>query len=191
MKKHYGESFSFKKVTYLPHQSAWCMAEMGSFIISGLEAKVEDVDTSKSIDEIKSVYHSTFEPRLELGEEVILSTCLTGGHIIYLQEVKDDGLVVQDPYGLNIGEKGKYLINSYNIEESSKIQNRLKSLTDAKIDERLMYNKNVKNIVKEKKKKPQGQLPENCGEMNFYNWEEVKKFEIGKWTLTLNNKNDE
>ena len=185
MKKETGQDFSFKGKQFLPHQYAHCLTKMGQLVINNLEGSVSTVDTSKQDTDIKSHYMKRISPKLKVGEKLILSTKLTAGHIVYLQEVKEDGLIVQDPYGLNTGEKGSYLVNGSNNLTGSKMNKRLAALSNTTLSNRLKYNKSLKEKVEEVKKTSSIKLPKNLGELNFYNWNEVKKFNIGKWLITL------
>ncbi len=189
--RHENFSFGNGSGSMLPHQYAYCLAEMGRLIICDLDASVGEVNTAETTDDIKSTFTGKIAASLLNGEKVILSTNLTGGHIIYLQEVTDEGLLVQDPYGLNTGEEGSYLLNAYELSKSIKMKNRLSNISEDLIDHRLKCNAPLKEKLIELKENPEGSLPENLGEMNFYNWEEVKKFNIGKWFLKVKNKNDE
>ncbi len=180
------ENFSFGKGSgsMLPHQYAYCLGEMGRLIICDLEASVGEVKTSNPLDNIKDFYIQDLGCKLEVGEEIILSTNLTGGHIVYLESVTEEGVIIEDPYGLNIGKKSVYLRNGYDSKHY-RMKSALADLSNSKIDERLKYNPSVKKHLKKIKKDEVGIFSQKLGEKNFYKWAEVKEFNIGKWYLVL------
>ncbi len=180
------ENFSFGNGSgsMLPHQYAYCLGEMGRLIICDLETSVGEVKTSKPLGDIKDFYIHDLGCKLEVGEEIILSTNLTGGHIVYLESVTEEGVIIEDPYGLNIGEKSVYLRNGYDSKHY-RMKSALADLSNSKIDERLKYNPSVKKHLKKIMKDEMGIFSQNLGEKNFYKWAEVKEFSIGKWYLVL------
>jgi hypothetical protein len=57
----------------------------------------------------KDDYDTTLQNHLDQGDAIMLSTLLYGGHIVYLKSIKDDGIVIHDPYGMRM--PGGYVKN--------------------------------------------------------------------------------
>lgn len=125
-------------------------------------------------------YKSVLKPALEHGAAIMLSTLLTGGHIVLLVDIVEDGIIINDPYGLILSKKSEYLING---ALKKWMQRKILNNSDI-IVRRLKYNQEL--LGKLQKPESLGDtLPQNMGERNFFSWEEVEKYAIGKWNNVL------
>jgi hypothetical protein len=187
IRRYLGQPYFTFKNTNPPHQWGYCLTEMGKLIVSDLETVyVRRPPMKQSEDNIKQHFIEEVKPKVDSGAGIIASTYLTGGHIVYLQDVHNDGIVIQDPYGLNMGEKSDYLKNSAQIGETEK--QRLDQELDGVIKERLKFRSELLKELEQIHEKGSGNIPGNVGEYNFYNWSEVKSLEIGRWMIGLNDK---
>lgn len=117
---------------------------------------------------------------------VLLCTELIKDHFVYLLQILNEGIIINDPLGIKLFEFGNnskrsYLINSMVINRN--IQRNIKNYMK-ELEHRLKYNscllQHFKKYEKFKEKDlSHKKLPEYMGERNFFNWEEVYKFQIG------------
>ena len=107
----------------------------------------------------------------------MLSNKLTsGGHIAFLVSVRDEGIVINDPYGMMV-------TNHQYVRNAEQVSNTKKGwFTTYKtiIDTRLKLNAGLKTRLLELVESG-GNFPNNTGEKNFYTWAEVATYKIGKW----------
>ncbi len=125
----------------------------------------------------KEAYMNQIVPELQKGAEVMVSNHLTsGGHIVFLVAVRDDGIVINDPYGMMVTNHG-YCRNAEQISSGKKAW-----FTTYKtiIDTRLKLNSSLKSAILTQVEN-NGTFPNNTGEKNFYTWDEVATYKIGKW----------
>ena len=140
---------------------------------------VDHVDNANKYWEIltKEKYFSEIVPALQEGAEVMLSNKLTsGGHIAFLVSVRDEGIVINDPYGMMV-------TNHQYVRNAEQVSNTKKGwFTTYKtiIDTRLKLNAGLKTRLLELVESG-GNFPNNTGEKNFYTWDEVATYKIGKW----------
>jgi peptidoglycan hydrolase-like protein with peptidoglycan-binding domain len=140
---------------------------------------VSHVDDAGKFWEItsKEKYYDKIVPALKQGAEVMLSNKLTsGGHIVFLVSVRDEGIVINDPYGIMVTNH-QYVRNAEQITSNKKT---LISSNQSIVDTRLKLNSGMKSKIMELVK-GSGNFPANSGEKNFYTWDEVKTYQIGKW----------
>lgn len=150
-----GESISSKKYA-LPPKATWSKANARAYF----EGKLKN--------------------ELDSGSAILMSTKLTGGHIVHLNSVisgPTGGVLIDDPFGIRLGF---YMKNNSDfrpviLRERNRHFNILKR--------RLMHNTPLWNELQTLKKGDR--FPKNVGERNFYNWEEVAKFKIGKFVNIL------
>lgn len=128
-----------------------------------------------------------FVKKLSEGS-VLLSTEIINDHFVYLLQIFNEGIIINDPLGIKLFEFGyntkkSYLINGMVINR--KIQRNIE-VNIKKLEHRLKYNpcllKHLKKYANfENANQLPRNLPEYMGERNFFNWEEVYQFQIGKW----------
>jgi peptidoglycan hydrolase-like protein with peptidoglycan-binding domain len=140
---------------------------------------VSHVDDASKFWEImsKEKYFEKIVPALKEGAEVMLSNKLTsGGHIAFLVSVRDEGIVINDPYGIMVKDH-KYIRNAEQVTEAKKA-----TITSNQsiVDTRLKLNSGMKTKIMQLLQTG-GTFPANSGEKNFYTWDEVKTYQIGKW----------
>jgi hypothetical protein len=140
---------------------------------------VSHVDDASKFWEIisKEKYFEKIVPALKEGAEVMVSNKLTsGGHIVFLVSVRDEGIVINDPYGIMVKDH-KYIRNAEQITEAKKT-----TITSNQsiVDTRLKLNSGMKTKIMQLLQSG-GTFPSNSGEKNFYTWDEVKTYQIGKW----------
>jgi cytochrome c-type biogenesis protein CcmH/NrfF len=140
---------------------------------------VSHVDDASKFWEImsKEKYFEKIVPALKEGAEVMVSNKLTsGGHIAFLVSVRDEGIVINDPYGIMVKDH-KYIRNAEQITEAKKT-----TITSNQsiVDTRLKLNSGMKTKIMQLLQTG-GTFPANSGEKNFYTWDEVKTYQIGKW----------
>jgi peptidoglycan hydrolase-like protein with peptidoglycan-binding domain len=140
---------------------------------------VDRVDNAGKLMDIttKEKYFEKIVPALKEGAEVMVSNKLTsGGHIVFLVSVRDEGIVINDPYGIMVTGH-QYLRNAELINSTKKS---LISNNQAVFDNRLKLNSGLKSKITQLLASG-GNFPTNSGEKNFYTWDEVKTYQIGKW----------
>jgi hypothetical protein len=141
--------------------------------------------------EVKGLWAKKENYQKELGQlikdkkaTVLLSNSLTRfGHICLLVDIKEDGIIINDPYGAVVNYQGHELPNG-NVAYKT-IENLTKKEGNENLKNRFKYNtSNYKKFlsIKENKK---DEIVSNIGEKNFYSWEEVKKYQIGDWVMIL------
>jgi len=157
------------------HEHSFCLAYVGmefsSFIkeVGAIEHAEGDVYSAK-------YYKEKLKPVLQAGGSVMLGTKLTGkGHVVLLVAVDDDGIVINDPYGLALG-KGQYLMNN---GETKAARNVFKAFPDAPNVLARRAKVNAAHLTE--LDQAGNTLPDNMGERVYFNWAEVTQFEIGKW----------
>lgn len=118
---------------------------------------------------------------------VLLSTELINDHFVYLLQTLNEGIIINDPLGIKLfkfgyNTKKSYLINGMVINMN--IQRNIE-VNIKKLEHRLKYNpcllKHLKKYANfENTDQLPRNLPEYMGERNFFNWEEIYQFQIGK-----------
>ena len=162
---------------YLPRQYAWILNDIGKESSSQVESSEHIPGPSKNtfLTEVKEA--------IQGGGSVRVSTGMTGpGHIISLVDVLNDGIIVNDPYGLFV-KFGSYILNgSYGHQVTSGVGSETLKL-------RLKHNQSLHSKVISEK----GSLERinALGERNFFSWEEMasNKIGIGKWIDIFYRKN--
>lgn len=110
----------------------------------------------------------------------LLSFGLIGsGHFVNLVEVRTDGIIINDPYGMFIKDgnniNGDYLKNGLPYIKGAINDNR------AVFDIRTKYNPDLKNTILELFSNDNGEarvLPHSMGEYIFFTWDEVREYNI-------------
>lgn len=156
--------------SYGPHQYASGLNHVASLFT----AYVGGTEHMSSITS-KAKYDQHIKPRMDKGAAVMLSTKLTGGHIIQLVDVKGDGLMVNDPYGMRMPDG--YVKNGSSVSYYGKRMSGKKSTFES----RTKHNSSLKDGLDSKLAGGKGNFDHNLGEFNFYTWDEVTKYKIGKW----------
>lgn len=159
-----------------PHQFGACLAHVGKQILSGVKKTLDFYDIFD-----KTKYKTSVAPELEKGNTGFGGTYLTGGHVVNLVKVVDDGLIINDPYGLILGEKGKYVKNGSKVSDNKqKISSNM-----AVIEKRLKYNSALLSQTKSYLTSTEKFIPHNMGENVFVDWDDVKTFSIFRWLVIL------
>lgn len=164
--------------TFGPHQYASALNHVASFF----DKYVGDTNFYTNIL-TKKDYNEKVKPAMELGGSVMLSSKLTAGHIVYLKQINNDGILIHDPYGIRLSLG--YVKNGSKV---SIYKNRInKDLST--FNERTKENEKLRReVLDELKNDSTVHFQENLGESNFYSWNEVAKYSIGKWVNILNRK---
>jgi hypothetical protein len=121
-------------------------------------------------------FQEILKTELSNGAAVMLSTKLTGGHIVMLTQVLDDGIVINDPYGMRL--TNGYVKNGAANDKA--LRGRLTAET-ADIDVRLRENADLRATLTAWTETSGTNMPQNMGEKNFYTWAQVTTWKIGKW----------
>jgi hypothetical protein len=159
--------------TYDAWEIAWVLDGVSELFTDYVQ-KTETVMNVAS----KEGFQDKVVPAVEKGAVVMLSTKLTSsGHIVKLNEVLADGILLDDPYGCLVEKQGGYLRNGANVtqKEISRINDNA-----AVLDARLKSNSDMRKTFTDLAAK-KGSIPGNAGKNNFYSWDEVKTYSIGKW----------
>lgn len=169
---------------YGPHQYASGLNHVGA-MFTDYVGKAEHYGAAVNGEGVvdKDGYKTKIKPALDKGGSVMLSTKLTGGHIIMLVDVLEDGIVVHDPYGMRM--PGGY------VKNGDSVSTRKARITDAGdvYTNRLKKNSTLKSSVDKMLENPGAQkFGQNLGEKNFYPWDEVSTYRIGKWVNILHAK---
>ncbi len=133
-------------------------------------------------------YRKTVGPITENQKAAaMLSTSMTGGHIVMFAQALNDGILINDPYGALLKEPGasNYVTNGLDKNTAA---TRIKGAGEPVIKDRLKYNQGALNnllTVIAPENKTASKVSQSVGELNFYTWAEVKKFSIGKWNNIL------
>ncbi len=131
--------------------------------------------TKREIALTKEDYFKKVVPALKKGAEVILSNKLTsGGHIVNLVGIKADGIIINDPYGCFVAPK-RYLRNGDKLKSA-----RVKKNKEI-LESRLKFNTNLKSKLYSLAETSKATVPTNAGKRNFYTWQEVTRYSIGRW----------
>lgn len=167
---------------YGPHQYRNCMQHVAKLFTDVVGSSQDldggvDEDGSLSKDP-QSFYEQEVGPYLDSGS-VMISTKLTGGHIVLLVDVVGGGIVINDPYGVRVD--AGYIKNG-DIVSSRK--SRIEGATD-ELDVRYTYNEAGKDRLMGSLSETT--LPQDIGEFNYYTWAEVNKWAMGKWVSCLTN----
>jgi hypothetical protein len=127
----------------------------------------------------KEKFEEKLAPALAKGAAIMLSTKLTSsGHIVKLNEILADGILLDDPFGCRVDQEAGYLRNGANL--SQKDIDRINE-NAAALDSRLKSNAALRKTLTDLAAAKKGSLPGNAGKNNFFSWDEVKTYLIGKW----------
>ncbi len=162
-----------------PHQFAFCLDYIGKDILEG-NAIIKDLSAKT-----KEGY-SKIKPYFNDGFGAFLGTKLTeSGHVVSLDSIHEDGITINDPYGLFGTKQNEYIVNGSKLNSISRQiiidnpKNLSKKLTFAKET----YDLLVKSSESDEKEIV---LPHTLGKKNFYSWTQVQKYEIGWWISLIN-----
>lgn len=117
----------------------------------------------------KKIFLEKIGPALQKGDEVIFSGNFTGsGHICSLLGVREDGIVINDPFGCCIFKgNGGYMKNG---KDNAAVKSLIKSHA-AVVKRRLSLNGRFDELQKASE---QGKnAPADIGRENFYTWEDI------------------
>ena len=168
------------------HQNSICINHVASELTSALPIGALGHDEAKdAADQARLLtpeyFKTTFVPELAGGGSVMLSTDLTGGHIVLLNEVLADGVTINDPYGMcleKVTNARGYLRNGDALSWGLKV----KATYAANLPTRSKQNAGpIASVVEGGPAK----MPDNLGERNFFTWTEVETYKIGKWNNTM------
>ena len=189
----------------------WVMHELSAVVgdtkmnTHGGALVTDEADYSHDLKTLTSseYYLDTLVPVLEGGGTVSLGTALTSGHIVMLVGVEEDGIVVNDPYGMHRGMKGSYLNNGdavYSGEKGDSLTRLEDTMVNHRgtVNARLRQNKDLHFSLLSLYAQAQAArisggaediaaleltLPGNLGEQVFFSWADVSTFSIGKWNI--------
>jgi hypothetical protein len=123
----------------------------------------------------------TLKPELDRGSTVMISTRLAGPHIVMLVGVDDDGVRINDPYGMRL-EPG-----APGLSQSGYLRNGVAATAEARAANRDLAMRRTRSnpaLQAAFGDDARGELS-NWGENNFYTWDEVATFQIGLWDNVL------
>jgi hypothetical protein len=169
-----GTTVELNESTHKAWEVAWVLDETSELFASYVEKTetIEDVMTQQK-------YKDKVAPAVEKGAVVLLSTNLTSKcHIAKLNSILDDGLLVDDPYGCLVDGKDAYLENGMDLTQDR--VDRIKN-SAAVLDQRLKSNSNLRKKLSDLAEAGQGKVPGDAGKLNFFTWDEVKTYDIGKY----------
>ncbi|MCB9236001.1 MAG: hypothetical protein H6581_30420 [Bacteroidia bacterium] len=140
---------------------------------------IEDAKYTNS-GSTKEFFTEKIKPMIESGEAVMSSSWLTnGGHIVLVVDVLEDGVLINDPYGLKY--TGGYLANGQSAGDFANVWKKNKTEFEVRLSHNASLLSELNNLAKSN---GQGNFEKNLGELNFFDWAEVKKWTIGKWTMS-------
>lgn len=119
---------------------------------------------------------------IDAGGSVQLGTKLTGGHVVLLVDVLDDGIVINDPYGLALKAGSKnYILNGASRETAAA---KLATVDPdrALLATRTKLRSDLAQALAEGATDP---LPPNAGERVFFTFAEAESWQIGKWNSQM------
>ncbi len=126
------------------------------------------VVTAKNIEELKT----KLKAELAKGAALRSSSKLThGGHIVAITDYKNDGLVINDPYGARFA-------NGY-VKNGDSAGNAKTNFNESLAATRFKHNSAMVASIKDAISRGV-KLPSNVGEKNFYTWAEVDTYDIGR-----------
>lgn len=77
--------------------------------VAGVTFHEAQKDRQGMVHDAASYMRSTLKPALANGSTVMVSTRLTGGHIVMLVGVEEDGVRINDPYGMRLEPEVQHL----------------------------------------------------------------------------------
>ncbi len=137
----------------------------------------------------KKDYFKKVVPSLKKGAEVMLSNNLPGGgHIVHLAGIREDGLVINDPFGCMVDNKQyvhhKVVFSQRQLDliqnNRAALERRLKT-NSAMLQKMLSYTQEQTLEFVDANGLARVPTPFTSGKLNFFDWSEVKKYKIGKW----------
>lgn len=156
----------------------------GLFDSAGSDTKVFDaVDggTDQFINDAAEGEKGKLKEALDQGKAVIMSSILYGenGHYVHLLKVFPDGILINDPYGfrLNAISTSELFLNGKASSAYSM------QILDSNWDEFLVRSSHNPGLLAEMERHvetPGDQFSGELGKANFYTWEEVKRWHIGR-----------
>lgn len=130
-------------------------------------------------------FQTDVKTRLNNGEEISVSTRLTDfGHLGTIVTYRSDGIVFNDPYGARIDPNNNsylgYIRNgeAINPHAINLITNNIE-IFNRRFQHNTALKTQIEQLVEQAKKNESVSFPTNLGEQNFYDWEEVKAYDIG------------
>jgi hypothetical protein len=170
LRKFFGKEDDWE-LPYPPHQYARSLGDVGSKILGkNHSTKGGELLTKDAFQNIK--------PKLLTGG-VILGTNLTSsGHIVTLIDVLEDGILINDPYGIQYSVQGQYIRNgSLLTKDLFKLIDENKEHLEKKLQHSPEIQKIVSNIDKQEIDKLK--FPQKMGERIFYTWKQISSYKIG------------
>jgi len=187
---------------------AWVAMEFEEFVGEtsgasyGGSSGTTPFDNSRTEEELYSAdyYLNELAPLMKQGSAIMLGTRLTPGHVVALKGIRTDGILANDPNGINIGSQGRYVLNGELItkhvplamgDRHSVVKSRLTYNQDI-LGELMMHMADIETTRLWEGDKAVKDIDTACshelGEDNFYTWDEVKRFSIGKWNMVAGQK---
>jgi hypothetical protein len=120
--------------------------------------------TAPQYGSLREYLEAHIRPQIETGTLFSMSTKLTGGHFVTFVNVLDDGVVLHDPYGARAP--------SGHVLNGSKPGNRSEVEVDA-LERRFRFNPELLETLRD------NSPMSNWGERNFFDWEEVERYQTG------------
>jgi len=175
------------------HQIGQCLNWVGklySFVGAGggYDEKKADSAGVDGVDPTTQKYYlETLKPKLDGGAAIMISTAMSGGHIVSLIGIEPDGIRINDPYGVKIGgpagDSSGYVRNA-ETSPQSKAQHFVTYADN--IPRRFSHHPALLEIANDTTRRAQPQP--NWGENNFYSYDEVRFWDMGKWNSVLEGK---
>jgi len=169
--------------SYGPHQYAICLAHVGELFtdyVHGSKQLSGGTSGSGTLGkDAQGFYEGEIMPHLDAGAAIMLSTKLTGGHIVLLVDIMSDGVVIHDPYGMRL--PAGYVKNGDRVSSRG---GRIASAGQV-YEDRVHENDGLRSEIDERVEAGSGTFGHHLGEVNFYPWAEVQSYAIGQWVSVL------
>jgi hypothetical protein len=159
------------------HQLAACLNWVGQEydFVKTSGGKAKGAHDSREGIASKDYFLATLRPRLAAGAAIMLSTRLTGGHIVLLVAIHDDGIVIHDPYGMR-------LTAGY-VKNGTANAQRIAGEAATTVPRRLAHNPELLAAATDLAARHEPRS--DWGRSNFYDYDEVVHYQIGKWSSVL------
>jgi hypothetical protein len=162
-----------------PHQYRDCLQHVAQMFTDyvGTTTDLGAGDRNgKFIKDPQTFYEEEVAPH-HVNGSTMLSTKLTSGHIILLVDIMSDGIVVHDPYGVRV-------VNGY-IKNGEKVSSKKRWVEGATDELETRFKHNPTGLADLQASLTGTMLPGDMGAFNFYTWDQIKKWSIGKWVSCI------
>jgi len=159
------------------HQFAICQQIVLDEVAEYVDAMGEVTMVLSDLSADSDAFKAQLEALVDEGGTARLGTKLTGGHIVMLKEVLDEGIVIYDPYGCGL-EPGRYLING---NDGPSLRTRFSNDRDL-LEKR--WSRHPERLA-ELDEAQAGDTMEQLGKGVFYTWDEVRDYQIGTSAVSV------